>query len=108
MEAGLTEQKDLSGGERLEGEALAGEAEETRLGDLTLSMFQQGQSVRVRVGSATASSELYEYAYESADEANTALIDAGILTPEQVPDITAVAGTGIPISGVTAEQLKRA
>lgn len=108
MEAGLTEQKDLSGGERLQGEALAGEAEETMLGDLTLSMFQQGQSVRVRVGSATAASELYEYAYESADEANTALIDAGVLTQSQVPDVSKVIGTGVHISGVSAEQLKRA
>lgn len=108
MTAGLTEQKDLSNQERQPEEGLAGGPVETMLGELTLSMFQQGQSVRVRVGSATASSELYEYAYESADEANTALLGAGILKPEQVRDVSKVAGTGIHVSGLSAEQLKRA
>lgn len=106
MTAGLTEQNDLSVEEQTD--AGLGGPVETMLGELTLSMFQQGQSVRVRVGSATASSELYEYAYESADEANTALLDAGILQPEQVPDVTQVAGTGIHVSGLSAEQLVRA
>ena len=68
MNAGLTETQDLSGdGDDVENGPVA-----TPLGDLTLSMFPQGSSIRVRVGSATVSSELYEYAFESADEANTA------------------------------------
>ena len=108
MTAGLTEQADLSIEEREPEEGLAGGPVETLLGELTLSMFQQGQSVRVRAGSATAPSELYEAVYESADEANTALLEANILTPEQVPDVTQVAGTGILVSGLSAEQLKAA
>ena len=108
MTAGLTEQRDVSIGEREPEEGLEGGPVETMMGDRTLSMFQQGQSVRVRVGSATAPSELYEFAYESADDANTALLDAGILSVKQVPDVTEPAGTGITISGISAEQLIRA
>ncbi len=108
MTAGLTEQADISSEEREPEAGLEGGPVETMLGELTLSMFQQGQSVRVRVGSATAPSELYESAYDSADEANTALLDAGILTTEQVPDVTQVSGTGIHVSGLSAEQLKAA
>ena len=101
VNAGLTEARNLSpDGDDLENGPVA-----TMLGELTLSMFQQGSSVRVRVGSATASSELYEHAFESADEANTALLSAGILTADQVPDIDQPAGTGIHIKGVSAEQL---
>lgn len=80
----------------------------TPLGKMTLSMFEKGQSVRVRIGSAYNVTELYEHAYDSADEANTALLDAGILTEAQVPDATQIAGTGIELSQVTAEQLERA
>ena len=108
MNAGLTEQRDLSADERQPDDGLEGSPVETMLGELTLSMFQQGQSVRVRVGSATAPSELYEFAYESADEANTALLDEGILEASQVPDVSKPAGTGISISGISAEQLQRA
>jgi hypothetical protein len=108
MTAGLTEPADVSIEERQPEEGLAGGPVETMLGDLTLSMFAQGQSVRVRVGSATAPSELYEAIFESADEANTALLEAGILTAEQVPDVTQVAGTGIHASGLSVEQLKTA
>ena len=36
------------------------------------------------------------------------MLDNGILTPDQVPDPSKVAGTGIPISGVTVEQLEAA
>lgn len=80
----------------------------TALGDMTLSMFAKGQYVRVRVGAAHNATELYEHAYESAEEANAALLDAGILTAEQVPDSAQVAGTGIAVHGVTAEQLESA
>ncbi len=104
MNAGLTETQDLSG----DSDDVENGPVSTMLGDLTLSMFQQGSSVRVRVGSATAPSELYEYAFESADEANTAMLDAGILTKDQVPDVMQPAGTGIHLSGISAEQLKNA
>lgn len=80
----------------------------TPLGAMTLSMFEKGQYVRVRVGSAHNPTELYEHAYESADEANTALIAAGILTTEQVPDSSKLAGTGIHLEHVTAEQFEEA
>ena len=78
---------------------------ETALADLTLSMFTQGSSTRVRVGNAHNSSEFYESSYESADVANNAMLDAGILTKKQVPKISEPAGTGILVSGITAEQL---
>ena len=84
------------------------ESTKTNLGSLTLSMFTKGQYVRVRVGSAHNATELYEHAYTSADEANTALIDAGILSREQVPDPLELAGTGIVLGNVTAEQLEEA
>ena len=80
----------------------------TPLGNMTLSMFEKGQYVRVRVGSLHNATELYEHAYESADEANTALLEAGILNKDQVPDPLKLAGTGIELSGITAEQLEAA
>jgi hypothetical protein len=84
------------------------ETPEPELDDLTLSMFTQGSSTRVRVGNARNASELYEYAFDSVDEANTAMLDYGILTPDQVPDLSKPAGTGIPVTGVTVEQLEAA
>ena len=80
----------------------------TELADLTLSMFTQGGSTRVRVGNPHNASELYEYAFESADEANTAMLDAGILQPDQVADMAQPAGTGIALTGITAQQLEGA
>lgn len=81
---------------------------ETELKNVTLSMFEQGKQVRVRVGNAHNASELYEQIYASADEANTAMLDGNILSKDQVPDPTALAGTGIPLTGVTAEKLAAA
>ena len=78
---------------------------ETALADLTLSMFTQGASTRVRIGNAHNSSEFYEASYDSADAANNAMLDAGILTSDQVPKVSEPAGTGITVNGVTAEQL---
>jgi hypothetical protein len=77
----------------------------TALADLTLSMFTQGSSVRVRVGNAHNSSEFYESSYDSADAANNAMLDAGILTKDQVQNLSQPAGTGILVSGITVEQL---
>ncbi len=71
-------------------------------------MFTQGASTRVRVGNAHNASELYEHAFDSPDEANSALLDAGILTAEQVPDTSALAGKGVSLSGITIEQLEAA
>lgn len=88
--------------------SVQGESTKTNLGSLTLSMFTKGQYVRVRVGSAHNATELYEHAYASADEANTALLDAGILSREQVPNPLELAGTGIVLENVTAEQLEEA
>ncbi len=81
---------------------------EPELADLTLSMFTQGSSTRVRVGNSRNASELYEHAFNSVDEANRAMLDNGILVPEQVPDATKPAGTGIPVTGLTVEQLEAA
>ena len=80
----------------------------TALGNMMLSMFAKGQYVRVRVGAVHNATELYEHAYESAEEANAAMLDAGILTAEQVPDSGRVAGTAIEVHGLTAEQLESA
>lgn len=87
---------------------VAGSSVHTPLGNMTLSMFAKGQFVRVRVGAAHNATELYEHAYASADEANTALLEAGILTEDQVPDPLQVVGTGIQLNDVTAEQLEHA
>ena len=81
---------------------------QTHLAELTLSMFAQGSSTRVRVGNPNNSSELYEHAFDTPDEANAALLDAGILTPDQVVDPTALAGVHIPLQNVTVEQLESA
>ena len=80
----------------------------TSLEDLTLSMFTQGASTRVRVGNPHNASELYEYAFDSADEANTAMLDGGILQKEQIADMAQPAGTGIELTGITVEQLEAA
>ncbi len=87
---------------------LAATSVSTPLGNMTLSMFEKGQYMRVRLGSAHNATELYEHAFESADEANTALLTAGILTQGQVIDPSKVVGTGIVPESVTAEQLERA
>ena len=84
------------------------ETPEPELADLTLSMFTQGSSTRVRVGNSRNASELYEHAFNSVDEANSAMLDNGILAPEQVPDASKPVGTGIPVTGVTVEQLEAA
>jgi hypothetical protein len=84
------------------------ETPEPELADLTLSMFTQGSSTRVRVGNSRNASELYEHAFNSVDEANNAMLDNGILTSDQVPDPSKPAGTGIPVTGVNVEQLEAA
>lgn len=104
MSSGLTEPQNIGVDE---GEVENGPAE-TMLGELTLSMFQQGSSVHVRAGSPGSIAEVYEGIFEDATEANTALLDEGILTGEQVPDRDHLLGTGIPVSGVSSEQLLRA
>ena len=63
---------------------------------------------RVRVGNAHNSTELYEHAFESAEDANEAMLDAGILTKDQVPDPTKPAGTGLTLTGITVQQLEAA
>ena len=81
---------------------------ETELLNVTLSMFEQAGQVRVRVGNAHNASELYEQIYASADEANTAMLEGDILTDKQVPDPTKVAGTNLPLTGITTEKLTAA
>ncbi len=80
----------------------------TALAEMTLSMFVQGSSTRVRVGNRHNASELYEFAFDSADAANTAMLDAGVLTRAQVAEMSEPAGTGISLSGITVEQLEAA
>ncbi len=106
--AHLAMPKDVSIDEIEEQAPGSNTAVKTELGELTLSMFGQGQSVRVRVGNAHNSAELYEHVFASADEANTALLDAEVLTPDQVPDPRELAGTGLTLTGITVQQLEAA
>lgn len=108
MQANLETPGDLAIGERNIAEHLTAGKSDTKLGEATLGMFQKGNLVQVRVGSATNSSELYEGTFESADEANTALLDADILKASQVADLSQLAGTGIKISGLSSQQLENA
>ena len=108
LAAGLEEPRDVSIQEREPEAGLPGGPVKTNLGDLTLSMFEQGQSVRVRIGNPHNSSELYERVFPSAEEANDALIQADILTDAQVPNPTELAGTGITLNNITADQLEHA
>ncbi len=110
LASGLTEPRDVSIEEiNPEERAEAGEAPSaTPLGEVTLSMFAQGSTVHVRVGNAHNAAELYEHAFDSADDANAAMLDTGILTADQVPNPTEPAGTGIVLTGVTVEQLQSA
>lgn len=108
LAAGLTMPGEIS----TENRALEDRVDEpmlkTELANLTLSMFTQGAATRVRIGNPHNSSELYEYAFESADQANTAMLDAGILRKDQVTDMNTPAGTGVALSGITVEQLEGA
>lgn len=108
MQAGLETPGDLAVGDRDIAEHLTAGQSDTKLGEATLGMFQKGNMVQVRVGSATNSSELYEGTFDSADEANTALLEEKILQAAQVTDMTKVAGTGIHIIGLSSQQLERA
>jgi hypothetical protein len=47
-------------------------------------------------------------AAESIDEANTAMVDGGILTSDQIPDMSQPAGSGIPLHDISVEQLTAA
>lgn len=105
MAAGVSTPKDASIVESQPEDATGHTPIETELSNVTLSMFEQGKQVRVRVGNAHNSAELYEQIYASADEANTAMLEGEILTPGQVPDPTQLAGTGLPLTGVTTEKL---
>ena len=80
----------------------------THVSEMTLTMFTQGASTRVRVGNAHNASELYELAFDSPDEANAAMLEAGILTAKQVPNTAKLAGTGIELENITIEQLEAA
>ncbi len=80
----------------------------TELKDVTLSMFQAGDQIRVRVGSPYNPASSYEGVFESAEEANGALLDAGVLEAEQVPNHAEMLGTGILVSTTTAEKLVEA
>ncbi len=108
LASGLTQPKDLSAVEIAPEDGSDGGILKTELKDVTLSMFNQGSSTRVRVGNAHNASELYEQIYSSPDEANAAMLDGGILTGDQVPDPTQLAGTGIILTGITVEQLEAA
>ena len=81
---------------------------ETELGEVYLSMFNQNGQVRVRVGNEQRLAEMYEAIFESADEANNALLDANVLTPEQVKDPASLAGTHIELHNITVQMLEAA
>ena len=108
MSAGLESPRDVTVEEREPEAGLPGGPVKTEMGAMQLSMFAQGTQVRVRVGDAHNGSEMFEGVYGSAEEANAALIEAGVLTAGQVEDSTEVAGTGVELQGVTVEQLEAA
>ena len=108
MAAGYETPKDASIAEREPEAGLPDGPVKTELGAMQLSMFAQGSQVRVRVGDAHNGSEMWEAIFATAEEANSALVDAGVLSEEQVSDSTEVVGTGIKLEGVTAEQLEEA
>ncbi len=108
LAAGYSAPRDASAFESLPEDATDNPPVKTEVGEMTLSMFSQGSSTRVRVGNPNNASELYEQAFSSPDDANTALLDAGILQSDQVHDPTALAGTGIPLTGITVEQIESA
>ena len=87
---------------------LAGPTTGTPLVDDTLSMVQHGSTVHVRIGNVRNASELFEKSYDSISEANQAMLDSGILKADQVADVEELAGTGLPISSMTVEQLEEA
>ncbi len=108
LAAGLSQPRDLSAKEVAPEDGSEVANLKTALAHLTLSMFTQGGSTRVRIGNPHNASELYEQVYGSPDEANTAMLDGGILTQEQVPNPTRLAGASIPLTGITVEQIEAA
>ncbi len=108
LASGLSEPRDISILEIAPEDGSDGANLKTELADLTLSMFEQGTTIRVRVGNPHNASELYEQTYPTADEANTAMLDGGILTEAQVPDPKKPAGTHLPLTNITTEQLEAA
>lgn len=108
MAAGYETPKDESIEERQPEDNLPGGNPKTELGGMQLSMFEKGSGVRVRVGDAHNSAEMWEAVFASAEEANEALVNAGVLTREQVGDGTEVVGTGVHLEDVTAEELEEA
>ena len=105
LSAGYSAPRDVSAFESEPEERIAQPPIETELPNVTLSMFEQGHQVRVRVGNAHNASELYEQIYSSAEEANTAMLEGNILSADQIPDPTQLAGTGIALTGITTEKL---
>jgi len=90
LKSSLETPGDLAVGDRGTEDNLTVGRSDTMLGEVTLGMFQRGNSIHVRVGSATNSSELYEGIYESAEEANGAMLRAKILQPAQIANVSEV------------------
>jgi hypothetical protein len=86
----------------------AGALGETNLTHETLSMFERGGVIYVRIGNARNSSEFFENAFDTIREANEAMLEAGILKADQIDDPEQLAGHETPLSGVSTEQLERA
>ena len=105
LTAGFSAPRDVSAAESTPEDRFGQPPILTELTDVTLSMFPQGNTVRVRVGNAHNASELYEQIYSSAEEANTAMLEGNILSADQVPDLTQPAGTSLPLKNITTEKL---
>lgn len=108
LKSSLETPGDLAVGDRGTEDNLTVGRSDTMLGEVTLGMFQRGNSIHVRVGSATNSSELYEGIYESAEEANGAMLRAKILQPAQIANVSEVVGAGIKLGSVSSQQLQHA
>ena len=105
LAAGYSAPRDITAMESEPEERLGQPPIKTELSNVTLSMFEHGTEVRVRVGNAHNASELYEGIYSSAEGANTAMLEGDILSKDQVPALTEVVGTNIPLTGITTEKL---
>lgn len=103
--SGLTLPDDPSRTVRETVNALGSDASQTTLGEMTFTLIQQGDSIHVRAGNATNASELFEGIYDSAEDANYELQQAGIL---KTPATLEVAATSLKLTGLTAEQLQKA
>ena len=85
LAAGLSQPRDLSAVEIAPEDGSDGANLKTALRDVTLSMFIQGESTRVRIGNPHNASELYEQVYASPKRQTSPCSTAQSLPPTRSP-----------------------